>query len=84
MVVPLPLSLLLLINLHVLEFPLANNPDYDQHVFNPQTRGLRHRTKSMEDICHFLVGKLERSSLKQVSSFIGRIFFFRLRSYWVI
>ncbi|KAH9479899.1 hypothetical protein JR316_0008495 [Psilocybe cubensis] len=49
-VVALPIPLILLVHLHILEYPLANNPEYDHQIFNPRTRGLRERTKVMEDI----------------------------------
>lgn len=65
----LPIPLLLLVHLHLLEYPLANNPEYDQNLFDPNVRGLRDRTKSMEDMCYFLVGKIEglRESAKMVN-----------------
>ena len=70
---PLPLPLLLLIHLHILEFPQADNPEYDQNIFDA-LRGLRNRTNSMQDICHFLIGKLERGEhMRQVWAFY-RIF----------
>jgi hypothetical protein len=59
-VLSLPLPLLLLINLHILNFPYANNSEYDRSLFDPRVRGLRERTKSMEDICYFLVGIIEQ------------------------
>ncbi|KAF8889505.1 hypothetical protein CPB84DRAFT_1422542 [Gymnopilus junonius] len=31
----LPLSLILLVHLHILEYPHANNSEYDHDVFNP-------------------------------------------------
>jgi hypothetical protein len=58
-VVGLPIPLLFLVHLHLLEYPLANNPEYDHNLFDPNVRGLRDRTKSMEDVCYFLVGKVE-------------------------
>ena len=64
----LPIPLLQLVHLHLLQYPLANNPEYDQNLFNTNMRGLRDRTKSMEDICYFLVGKVEgrKESAKSV------------------
>ncbi|THH11397.1 hypothetical protein EW146_g8059 [Bondarzewia mesenterica] len=59
--VTLPLPLLLLIHLHILQYPKADSPEYDEHVFNPQTRGLRDRARTMEDLCYFLVGKVEKT-----------------------
>ncbi|KAH9992724.1 hypothetical protein BJV74DRAFT_393505 [Russula compacta] len=55
----LPLPLLLLIHIHLLGYPHADEPEYDEHVFNVKMRGLRDRTKTMEDLCYFLVGKIE-------------------------
>jgi hypothetical protein len=54
-----PWSLILLIHLHILEFPQAETSDNGYNIFDPSRRGLRDRTKSMEDICYFLVGKIE-------------------------
>jgi hypothetical protein len=58
-VLPHPWSLILLIHLHILEYPQAETSDHDHNIFDPLRRGLRDRTKSMEDICYFLVGKIE-------------------------
>lgn len=71
-ILSLPVSLLQLVHLHLLEYPLANNPEYDQDLFNPNLRGLRDRTKSMEDVCYFLVGKVEgrKESAKLVSELL--------------
>ncbi|KAG6887943.1 hypothetical protein C0995_011457 [Termitomyces sp. Mi166 len=55
----LPLPLILLIHLHILEYPHANSPEYDHNIFHPRVRGLKERTKLLEDICYFLVGRLE-------------------------
>lgn len=64
----LPLPLLLLIHVHLLGYPHADDPEYDEHVFNVKTRGLRDRTKTMEDLCYFLVGKIEnKPRLKSAS-----------------
>jgi len=64
----LPLPLLLLIHIHLLGYPHADEPEYDEHVFNVKLRGLRDRIKTMEDLSYFLVGKIEpRSRLKSVS-----------------
>lgn len=65
----LPLPLLLLVHIHLLGYPHADEPEYDEHVFNVRTRGLRDRTKTMEDLCYFLVGKIEKPRLGSVSSF---------------
>ncbi|KAF9556493.1 hypothetical protein CPC08DRAFT_91643 [Agrocybe pediades] len=64
--VALPLHLILLVHLHILEYPYANNPEYDHDLFNPRTRGLRERVKAMEDIAYFLVGRIERKPAKSV------------------
>ncbi|KAH9004552.1 hypothetical protein EDB86DRAFT_2883979 [Lactarius hatsudake] len=55
----LPLPLLLLIHIHLLGYPRADEPEYDEHVFNVKLRGLRDRIKTMEDLCYFLVGRIE-------------------------
>ncbi|KAG6853130.1 hypothetical protein C0991_006653 [Blastosporella zonata] len=55
----LPIPLILLIHLHILEYPHANKPEYDPNLFEPRVRGLKERTKSLEDISYFLVGRLE-------------------------
>ena len=66
----LPLPLLLLVHIHLLGYPHADDPEYDEHVFNVKMRGLRDRTKTMEYLCYFLVGKIEnKPRLKSVSSF---------------
>lgn len=62
----LPIPLILLVHLHILEYPQANNPEYDHQIFNPRTRGLRERAKIMEDVAYFLVGKVEGKSAKSV------------------
>lgn len=54
----LPLSLILLIHLHILQFPQINKPEYDLKMFDASKRGLRERSRLMEDICFFLVSKL--------------------------
>jgi hypothetical protein len=58
-VLSIPNSLLLLVHLHLLEYPSANNPEYDQNLFNPNVRGLRDRVNSMENVCYFLLRKIE-------------------------
>ena len=68
MLLSLPLPLLLLIHIHLLGYPRADEPEYDEHVFNVKLRGLRDRIKTMEDLCYFLVGKIEpKPRLKSVS-----------------
>lgn len=59
LVLSLPVPLILLVHLHILEYPLANKPEYDHNIFNAQVRGLRDRIKTLEDVCYFLVGRLE-------------------------
>ncbi|KAF9461511.1 hypothetical protein BDZ94DRAFT_1221281 [Collybia nuda] len=59
LVLSLPTSLILLVHLHILEYPHANKPEYDHNIFSSQARGLRDRIKTLEDICYFLVGRLE-------------------------
>jgi hypothetical protein len=64
----LPLPLVLLVHIHLLGYPHADEPEYDQHVFDAKTRGLRDRTKTMEELSYFLVGKIEhKPRLKSVS-----------------
>ncbi|KAG6844536.1 hypothetical protein H0H87_006126 [Tephrocybe sp. NHM501043] len=58
----LPIPLILLIHLHVLEYPHANKPEYDHNMFEPSVRGLKERTKLLEDVGYFLVGRLEGSA----------------------
>ncbi|TFK17883.1 hypothetical protein FA15DRAFT_675736 [Coprinopsis marcescibilis] len=58
--VNLPLPLLLLVHLHILDYPSANDPEYGQDLFNPRIRGLKDRTRSMEDVVYFLISCLER------------------------
>ncbi|KAG7444424.1 uncharacterized protein BT62DRAFT_934083 [Guyanagaster necrorhizus] len=60
----LPLPLLLLVHLHILEYPHVNDPEYDINVFNSRTRGLRDRARSTQDIFYFLVGKIERTKAR--------------------
>ncbi|KDR70941.1 hypothetical protein GALMADRAFT_144407 [Galerina marginata CBS 339.88] len=67
-ILSLPTSLILLVHLHILEYPHANNPEYDHEIFNPRTRGLRERAKTMEDIAYFLIGKIEKKSAKAILS----------------
>jgi len=62
----LPTSLLLLVHLHILEYTHANNTEYDHNMFNPRTRGLRERAKTMEDVAYFLVKKIEGKGIKAV------------------
>ena len=68
-IISLPNPLILLIHLHILEYPNANNPEYDLNIFNSRVRGLRERVKLMEDISYFLVGRVEggKSGAKTVS-----------------
>jgi len=62
----LPTPLLLLVHLHILEYTYANNAEYDHNIFNPRTRGLRERAKTMEDVAYFLVKKIEGKGIKTV------------------
>ncbi|KAJ6621536.1 hypothetical protein B0H10DRAFT_2017709 [Mycena sp. CBHHK59/15] len=55
----LPVPLILLVHLHILQYPHANKPEYDHNIFDSHFRGLRDRTRTMEDICYFLVGRIE-------------------------
>lgn len=54
----LPNTLLLLVHLHLLAYPQKDTSGYDEHLFDPSHTGIRERTKAMEDISHFLVGKV--------------------------
>ncbi|KAI1796729.1 hypothetical protein LXA43DRAFT_1177865 [Ganoderma leucocontextum] len=56
----LPNGLLIILHLHLLNFPLQNAGGYDERLFH-RTRGTRERNKAMEDITYFLVGRLEGS-----------------------
>jgi len=64
----LPITLLLLVHLHLLNYPPQVASTYNEHLFNPTRTGIRERTKAMEDICYFLVGKVEggKESAKSV------------------
>ncbi|KAF7371181.1 hypothetical protein MSAN_00753600 [Mycena sanguinolenta] len=55
----LPVTFILLIHLHLLRYPHANKPEYDHNIFNARVRSLRNRTRTMEDVCHFLIGRIE-------------------------
>ncbi|KAJ7648234.1 hypothetical protein DFH06DRAFT_1095677 [Mycena polygramma] len=55
----LPVPLVLLIHLHLLQYPHANKPEYDHNVFDARVRGLRERTRTMEDVCYFLASRIE-------------------------
>ncbi|KAL6306225.1 hypothetical protein BKA93DRAFT_824384 [Sparassis latifolia] len=57
--VALPHSLLVLVHLHLLDYPLKQAAQYDERLFNSKTNGIRERTKAMEDICYFLLGRIE-------------------------
>ncbi|KAJ7691980.1 hypothetical protein B0H17DRAFT_551693 [Mycena rosella] len=55
----LPVPLIFLVHLYILQYPHANKPEYDHAMFDPRVRGLRDRTKTMEDVCYFLVARIE-------------------------
>ena len=57
----LPLSLILLVDLHLLHFPLNDSVSYDENLFNPLKRGIGERSKFLEDISFFLPSKIEGS-----------------------
>ncbi|KAJ7036646.1 hypothetical protein C8F04DRAFT_1095223 [Mycena alexandri] len=57
----LPASLVLLIHLHLLQYPHANKPEYDHNLFDARVRGLRDRTRTMEDVSYFLITRIEGS-----------------------
>ncbi|KAI0761809.1 hypothetical protein BD413DRAFT_236006 [Trametes elegans] len=54
----LPNGLLIILHLHLLNFPLQDATGYDERLFD-SSRGMRERNKAMEDISYFLVGKIE-------------------------
>ncbi|KAI0831939.1 hypothetical protein BC628DRAFT_569953 [Trametes gibbosa] len=56
----LPNGLLIILHLHLLDYPLQDATGYDERLFD-STRGMRERNKATEDISYFLVGKIERS-----------------------
>ncbi|KAI0642389.1 hypothetical protein C8Q79DRAFT_1121778 [Trametes meyenii] len=56
----LPNALLIILHLHLLDFPLQDASGYDERLFD-SARGMRERNKAMEDISYFLVGKIEHS-----------------------
>jgi hypothetical protein len=62
------MSLLLLVHLYILHHPSVNGPEYDHNLFNPRVRGLRHRTKAMQDIAYFLVAQIEREVASNIVS----------------
>lgn len=55
----IPSGLLLLLHLHLLSYPHADEPGYGPHLFDPAARGLRDRARAMQDVCAFLVRALE-------------------------
>ena len=54
----LPNGLLIILHLHLLNYPLQDAAGYDERLFDP-SRGMRERNKAMEDISYFLVGRIE-------------------------
>ncbi|GLB43260.1 hypothetical protein LshimejAT787_1301610 [Lyophyllum shimeji] len=68
-VLSLPRHLILLVHLHILEYPHAHKAEYDHNIFEPRVRGLRDRTKTLEDIAFFLVGRLEGSARTILSTY---------------
>lgn len=56
----LPNALLIILHLHLLNYPLQDAAGYDERLFE-QSRGMRERTKAMEDITYFLVTRVEGS-----------------------
>ncbi|KAG8802584.1 hypothetical protein FRC16_009257 [Serendipita sp. 398] len=55
---PIPDSILLLIHLHLLQWPQADLP-CDPDAFNANRHGIGERIKSMEHIIYFLIEKIE-------------------------
>ncbi|KAF8074586.1 hypothetical protein FPV67DRAFT_1474082 [Lyophyllum atratum] len=68
-ILSLPIPLIILVHLHILEYPHANKPEYDHNIFEPRVRGLRERTKLLEDVAYFLVGRLEGTARKVLSTY---------------
>ncbi|KAJ7773581.1 hypothetical protein DFH07DRAFT_801216 [Mycena maculata] len=64
----LPVPLILLVHLRILQYPHANKPEYDHNVFDSRVRGLRDRTKTMEDVCYFLVTRIKGKNLRRMYS----------------
>ncbi|KAI0742022.1 hypothetical protein C8Q80DRAFT_1274349 [Daedaleopsis nitida] len=56
----LPNALLIILHLHLLNYPLQDAAGYNERLFD-QSRGMRERTKAMEDITYFLVTRVEGS-----------------------
>ncbi|OJT12315.1 hypothetical protein TRAPUB_11142 [Trametes pubescens] len=63
----LPNGLLIILHLHLLNYPLQDATGYDERLFDA-ARGMRERNKAMEDISYFLVGKIERSKERAKSA----------------
>ena len=55
----LPNGLLIILHLHLLNFPLRDAAGYDERLFDATSRGMGQRSKALEDIAFFLVGKIE-------------------------
>nr|GAT42576.1 predicted protein [Mycena chlorophos] len=55
----LPIPLILLVHLHLLQYPHENKPEYDHNLFDAKHRGLKERLRTMEDVAFFLVKKIE-------------------------
>lgn len=70
---PVPVTLMILIHLHLLNFPLKVSAAYDEYLFSPQKHGIGDRSKTFEEISYFLVSKIEgtRSQAKKVSTVPG-------------
>ncbi|KAI0796119.1 hypothetical protein C8Q75DRAFT_362241 [Abortiporus biennis] len=63
---PIPAPLLVLIHLHLLQYPLKDASGYDENIFNASTRGIGERTKALEDITFFLITKIEGQQAKKI------------------
>ena len=55
----LPNGLLIILHLHLLNFPLRDAAGFDERLFDATSRGMGQRSKALEDIAFFLVGKIE-------------------------
>ena len=80
----LPDCLLIILHLHLLGYPLRDAAGYDERLFDAARRGMRERSKALEDIAFFLVGRIEggRERARAVSAVVAcarahvRVFFY--------
>lgn len=55
----LPPALVLLVHLHLLGYELRDGSDYNEDLFDQNSRGGGERIKTMESVSFFLVRKIE-------------------------